>query len=65
MAVRQHELLRKLIPQSLDGVAVPVGPALALAQLPLEELLVGLQLSTQLGCAGGGLLQAQGESLYP
>lgn len=64
MAIWQHELLRELIPESLDGVVVPVGPALALTQVPLEQVLIGLQVNTQLCCAGIGLLQAQGEGLY-
>lgn len=64
MTVWQHQLLRQLVSQGFHGVLVAASPALTLPQVPLQQTLVGLQLSTQLSNAGLGLLEAQGEGLY-
>lgn len=64
MTVGQHQFLRQLVSQGFHSVLVAASPALALPQVPLQQALVGLQLSTQLSNAGLGLLQAQSEGLY-
>lgn len=63
VAVWQHKLPRKLVPEGCHCVLVPACPPLALPQVPLQQALVGLQLCIQLGNAGPGLLQAQGVGL--
>ena len=62
MTVGVHELSRELVPEGLDGVLVPVSPALALMQVPLQQLPIGVQLLDQLRNAGLGLVQAYGDS---
>lgn len=63
VAVWQHQLLRQLVPEGRQGVLVPAGPPFTLPQVPLQQALVGLQLCSQLGNAGLGLLQAKAVGL--